>query len=367
MSIQDDHSRFKDIIKGRIKENFKKHIVNEEMIGKREKEFVKIPIPRIKIPKFMYGPKESGGVGQGDAKDGEPVSGKPGDGSRAGEAGSESADHAIEVEVSIDELAEMLGEELELPRIEPKSGAKINSKKHNYSGISTEGPQSLRHFKRTYKQAITREIISGNYVSGKTFAIPIKKDQRYRSQKIIKEPQARAVVIYMMDVSGSMGQEQKDIVRLESFWINAWLKKNYKGLETRFIIHDSKAKEVDEETFFKVSEAGGTLISAAYQKAYEIIQADYAADQWNTYLFHFSDGDNWSSDDTKLCLKIIEEKFIQRINLFCYGQVESKYGSGQFIKDLEAQCKHEEKIIRSQIKNKEDIPNSIKKFLGKGR
>ena len=85
----------------------------------------------------------------------------------------------------------------------------------------------------------------------------------------------KAVVIYMMDVSGSMGDEQKEIVRIESFWINAWLKKHYKGLETRFIIHDAAAKEVDEDTFFKTSESGGTLISSAYKLTQEIIERDF--------------------------------------------------------------------------------------------
>ena len=88
---------------------------------------------------------------------------------------------------------------------------------------------------------------------------------RYRSLQTEDGATGQAVVIYMMDVSGSMGEEQKEIVRLESFWINTWLKKHYKGLETRFIIHDAAAKEVDEKTFFSTSESGGTLISVGLQ------------------------------------------------------------------------------------------------------
>ena len=86
--------------------------------------------------------------------------------------------------------------------------------------------------------------------------IPIRRDMRYRSFKTAVKPQANAVVIYMMDVSGSMGDEQKEIVRMESFWINTWLRRNYKGLETRFIIHDAAAKEVDEKTFFSHQRVG---------------------------------------------------------------------------------------------------------------
>ncbi len=170
-----------------------------------------------------------------------------------------------------------------------------------------------------------------------------------------------------MDVSGSMGEEQKEIVRLESFWINTWLKKHYKGLETRFIVHDAAAKEVDEDTFFRTSESGGTLISSAYKLAREIIDQDYPLDQWNIYPFHFSDGDNWSSDDTKMCMKILTEEILPKVNFFGYGQVESKYGSGQFFKDLEKEFPSEQKMVLSRIKNKEHILQSIKDFLGKSR
>ena len=107
-------------------------------------------------------------------------------------------------------------------------------------------------------------------------------------------PATNAVIIYMMDVSGSMGDEQKEIVRIESFWIDTWLRKQYKGLETRFIIHDAVAREVDRDTFFHTRESGGTMISSAYKLALEMIEARLPACEWNIYPFHFSDGDNWS-------------------------------------------------------------------------
>ena len=75
-----------------------------------------------------------------------------------------------------------------------------------------------------------------------------------------------------MDVSGSMGEEQKEIVRIESFWINAWLKSQYEGIETRYIIHDASAKEVDEHTFFHTRESGGTMISSAYKLATQMMK-----------------------------------------------------------------------------------------------
>ncbi len=364
MSIKEDHNRFKDIVRGKIKEDFKKYVSQGEMIGKREKEFVKIPLPRIDIPTFRYGPKQQGGVGQGNGQSGEGVP-EPGEGQ--GAAGDQPGEHLLEVEMSLEEMADILGEKLELPKIEPKGSKNIETIKHRYSGLSPVGPDSLRQFKSTFKNALKRYMVSGVYNPNDPVIVPIRKDYKYRTMKPVTQPQTQAVVIYLMDVSGSMGDEQKEIVRFESFWINTWLKKHYKGLETRFIIHDASAKEVDEDTFFRTSESGGTLISSAYKLCQQIIEQDYPVDQWNIYPFHFSDGDNWSSEDSRICMKIIRDFFLPNTNVFSYGQVESKYGSGQFMKDLQKEFPNDDRITLSQIENKDKILDSIKDFLGKGK
>ena len=107
-----------------------------------------------------------------------------------------------------------------------------------------------------------------------------------------------------MDVSGSMTDEQKEIVRIEAFWIDTWIKAHYKGVETVYIIHDAAAQEVDEHTFYHTREIGGTKISSAYELADKIIDARYPPDEWNVYAFHFSDGDNWG-DDIPHCIEIL--------------------------------------------------------------
>lgn len=364
-SILTDHRRFRDIIRGRIKQNFKKYVTQGEMIGKQEKDFVKIPVPSIDIPKFRYGPKQQGGVGQGQGQPGDVVEGEQGDGQ--GQAGDSPGQHLLEVDVSLEELADILGEELSLPKIKPKGNNNLKTESIKYSGRAPVGPNSLRHFKESYKEALKRSIAMGTYDPDDPVVIPIKEDMRFRTFKTIKKPQSSAVVIYMMDVSGSMGDEQKEIVRLESFWINTWLRKNYKGLETRFIIHDAAAKEVDEGTFFSTSESGGTLISSAYKLCKKIIEEEYPEADWNVYPFHFSDGDNWSGEDTRVCLGLLNDFFLPRVNMFGYGQVESKYGSGQFLKDLEKSFPEDERIIMSKIENRDKIMASIKEFLGKGK
>ncbi len=364
--IEQDLKRFKDIIRGRIKKELRKFISNTELIGKKGKELVTIPIPQIDIPRFVYGDKQQGGTGQGEGDVGTPLA--PGEGQEGkSQAGNMPGEHLLEVELTFEELAEILGEELELPRIKPKGDADIQSKRVRYTSIGLSGPESLRHFKRTYRQALKRQIISGTYDPKRPVIIPVREDRRYRMWKDERKPETKAVIIYMMDVSGSMGNEQKEIVRLEAFWIDTWLKSQYKNIEVRYIIHDAVAREVDRETFFHTRESGGTSISSAYKLCLKMIEEKYNPSTWNIYPFHFSDGDNWSGNDTDECIKLLREQLLPASNIFCYGQVESEYGSGQFLKDLKERLHDTDNLITSQIENKDAIVKSIKEFLGKGK
>jgi hypothetical protein len=181
------------------------------------------------------------------------------------------------------------------------------------------------------------------------------------------KPATNAVIVYMMDVSGSMGDEQKEIVRIESFWIDTWLRSQYKGIQSRYIVHDASAREVDQQTFFTTRESGGTMISSAYRLCLDIIEREYPVEDWNIYPFHFSDGDNWSVDDTSTCMRLLRDDLLPKVNLFCYGQVDSPYGSGQFIKDLREKFAADERVALSEIKNRERILDSIRDFLGRGK
>ncbi len=363
--IDKDVSRFRNIVRGKVKKDLKKYITRGELIGRKGKEFVSIPINQINIPKFRLSGRKMGGVGQGEGEIGQPIG--RGDDQGTGAAGDAPGAHILEVDISLDELAEMLGEELELPNIEPKGKKNVTAKKDKYTGISDSGPESLRHFKRTYKRALRRQIITQSYNPADPIIIPIREDRRYRTWKSTVEPESNAVIIYMMDVSGSMGDEQKEIVRTQSFWIDTWLNYQYENIETRYIIHDAVARHVDKETFYHTRESGGTIISSAYKLADRLIEENYNPHEWNIYLFHFSDGDNWGEIDTDECVLLLKDKLLPRVNLFCYGQVESPYGSGQFIRDLEDYLPEEEKLVLSEIANKDGIYDSIKEFLGKGK
>jgi uncharacterized protein len=362
--IERDHQRFKKLVRGKVKSNLQKYISRGEMIGKKGKDLVSIPLPQIDIPQFRYGNKGSGGVGQGEGQPGQPLG--PPQGQNQPGAGSEPGGHILEVELTMEEMAQILGEELALPRIEPRGKKNIVTTRDKYTGIRQAGPESLRHFKRTFKRALKRMLSSGTYDPVEPVVVPIRSDKQYRSWKEVRQPQSVAVIIYMMDVSGSMTDEQKEIVRIESFWIDTWIKAHYKGVETVYVIHDAAAQEVDEHTFYHTRESGGTKISSAYTLCDKIITARYPPDAWNIYAFHFSDGDNWG-DDVPHCIEILNEKLLPKLNLFGYGQVESPYGSGEFFEYVNELVSDKGNVVCSRIPDRDAILGSIKEFLGTGR
>lgn len=366
--IEQDHQRFRQIIRGKIRKDLRRFIARGEMIGKEGKRYVSIPVHDIDIPTFRYG-DNSGGVGMGEGEEGESVGKETG----KGRAGGGEGKHILEVDISLDELADMLGEDLKLPRIEPKGEHRITTIKDRYSGIRPTGPASLRHFKRSYREALKRQISLGTYDPANPIVIPIKNDFRFRSWTEVKKPQSNAVIVYMMDVSGSMGDEQKELVRLEAFWIDTWLRRNYEGLESRYIIHDVVASEVDRQTFFSIREDGGTRISSAFVCCKELLEANYDPADWNIYLFHFSDGDNSSESDNRLCVQIIEKHLAPMCNLFGYCQVTSPYGSGSFLNVLReafgggSPGSGDSKVITSRVNDRDDIYESLRTFFKAGK
>lgn len=359
--IQRDHRRFGEIVRGRIKKDLRKYMSRGELIGKRGKDLVSIPLPQIEIPHFRFGSNQGQGVGQGEGQPGDPLGPAQGDG--GGLAGEGEGHHILEVDITLDELAAILGEELELPRIEPRGRKSLQTDKTRYTTIRRAGPESLRHFRRTYVKALKRMMAEGTYNPARPVVVPYREDRVYRGWRVTPVPESSAVILYMMDVSGSMGDEQKELVRTESFWIDTWLRSQYKHLQTRYIIHDAVAKEVDRHTFYHTRESGGTAISSAYRLCAEMLEKYYPADEWNIYPFHFSDGDNLLSDNEH-CFRLLRERLLPVANTFCYGQVRSLYGSGEFKRKLEENIEHEN-LITSEIRSKNEIYDSIKTFLGK--
>ena len=123
LKIEQDHNRFRQIVRGKVKADLRKYISHEELIGRKGKDLISIPVPQIDIPTFRFSPHSQGGVGQGEGEAGTPIAVDEGEGT--GEAGNLPGEHLLEVDITLEELAQILGEELELPKIQPKGTKKL--------------------------------------------------------------------------------------------------------------------------------------------------------------------------------------------------------------------------------------------------
>src|SRR5262249_49688853 len=143
------------------------------------KDFVSIPIPQIEMPNFQFDRRNTGGIGQGEGEPRTPLG--PGDVAEDnnGQTGNTPSTHILEVDLTMKELAQILTKELELPRIQPKGSAQLKTERDHYSQISKIKPESLRHFKRTYKEALKQQITAGTYDPLNPYIVPIHEDKRY--------------------------------------------------------------------------------------------------------------------------------------------------------------------------------------------
>jgi len=144
-------------------------------------------------------------------------------------------------------------------------------------------------------------------------------DLRYKVWDIHEQRQANAAVYMLMDVSGSMTTSKKYIAKSFFFWMVRFLQLKYQQVETVFIAHDTEAQVVPEQDFFALSQGGGTRCSSAYQMALAHVQQQHPADRWNTYLFHFSDGDNLPHDNATC--KALVETLLLHCRMVGYGEI----------------------------------------------
>ncbi|MEK6816393.1 MAG: DUF444 family protein, partial [Nanoarchaeota archaeon] len=263
--------RFEDIIKGSVRKDLKNIIKNYDILKPKRDGTISIPLPHVEIPRFKKAPDNSedgqgdgegqGGVGRGPGNVGDKLfPGQQGEGEGDGKkAGEGEGEHSIEVEVNLEVLASIMKEELGLPNVEDKGRKKrIYTEFDRYSGSRTVGPDALLRIEATFMQALFRTIASGEYDPEDPIITIRKEDMRYRSWKTTTKPESDAVLIYMMDVSGSMSERHKSIARLTSFWIDTFLRSQYKGIESIYIIHDYSAKQVSYYEFYRTSTSGGT-------------------------------------------------------------------------------------------------------------
>jgi sporulation protein YhbH len=314
-----DSLRHDQRVKEAIRKNLRELIAEEAIITSDGNKRVRIPLRYLDQYRFKYGQPQPG-VGQGAGEPGDVIGQRSGDGDTPGDGkpGDQPGDHTYEVEVPLEELTQMMLEDLALPWLEEKPERQVTTTTHQYTDLRRRGAFSNLDKRRTLLANIKRNALRGIPEVAKIH----DSDLRFRVWDTHQEVHANAAVYMLMDCSGSMTTSKKYIAKSFFFWMVRFLRLKYQKVETVFIAHDVEAQVVPEEDFFALSNSGGTKCSSAYSVALEHIQQHHPVSRWNTYLFHFSDGDNWPSDNTT-CKELVES-LMTHCSMVGYGEI--RYG-----------------------------------------
>ena len=318
-----DSLRHDQRVKEAIRKNLRELIAEEAIITSDGKKKVRIPLRYLDQYRFKYGQPQRG-VGQGQGQPGDVIGRQAGEGDGNGAPGDQPGELTYEVDVPLEELTQMMLEDMALPWLEEKPDREVTSVTHDFTDIRRRGPLANLDKRRTVLNNIKRNAARGLRGVGNFH----EADLRFRVWETHEEKQANAVVYMLMDRSGSMTTAKKYIAKSFFFWMVRFLHLKYGKVETVFIAHDVEAHVVPEQDFFALSNQGGTCCSSAYQLALDHIQKQHPHRSWNTYLFHFSDGDNWPSDNDKC--KTLLTTLVDHCTMVGYGEIRCGDGNSFF-------------------------------------
>lgn len=352
----------------RFMERYRKHIqkavrkaVDARSITDMERgEDVAIPAGDVSEPVFGHG---SGGrrsvvhPGNKEFVGGDrierPAGGGGGGGSQASNSGD--GDDEFTFQISSDEFLNVLFDDLELPNLHKRHLAGSDSFRYEHAGFSSDGTPAKLSIPRTFRAGKARRIaLSGvskrrleaaraalldaeecgdelarrrleveiERLTRRLRAVPFLDDRDLRYNLHIKQPvpTSKAVMFCLMDVSGSMDQQVKDIAKRFYLLLYLFLKRSYEHTEVVFIRHHTVAKEVDEQEFFYSRETGGTVVSSALKLMREVIEDRYSPQHWNIYGAQASDGDNWS-EDSPICSDLLRGSLLPLVQHFAYVEI----------------------------------------------
>ncbi|MCS2609507.1 YeaH/YhbH family protein [Halomonas dongshanensis] len=360
----------------RFLERYRKHIkrsveeaVNRRSITDMERgEKISIPTKDISEPVFQHGPGGARQVvspGNREYLAGDRIRRPPGQGGGgegAGEGGAsnqgEGADE-FAFTLSREEFLEFVFDGLALPHLQRKPLKSLEEIKMVRAGLARDGVPSRISIGRSMREAYARRIAMRAPIKRalrealdaleaeerkdpvlrnparinelkeeiarlekRIEAIPFidTYDLRYHQLSAQPQPSSQAVMFCVMDVSGSMTQNHKDIAKRFFLLLYLFLERHYEKVELVFVRHHTAAREVSEEEFFYSRETGGTIVSSALSLVNGIIEKRYPSAQWNLYVAQASDGDNWD-DDSTTCRDLLVKKLMPHLQYFAYVEI----------------------------------------------
>jgi uncharacterized sporulation protein YeaH/YhbH (DUF444 family) len=348
--------RYKEQVRKAVRE-----LVQERSIEDMDKGGeINLPARDISEPSFRHG---SGGdremvhpgnreFAKGDKID-RPRGGAGGQGNEAGEG--ESVDQ-FTFSLSREEFLNIFFEDLELPHLVRTQLGEVNQKKYQRAGYTTTGSPSTLSVGRTLKTSLSRRIAlsvgvrseleeaelkleearkaGGDVATLALLELEIEEcrarlarvpfldelDLRYRNRVAVAAPMARAVMFCLMDVSGSMDENKKDLAKRFFTLLYIFLSRKYEHVDVVFIRHTDNAEEVDEETFFHDPKSGGTVVLSALELMNEIVQKRYPPSTWNVYAAQATDGDSFGADAGKSA-RYLAEHLLPATRYFAYIEI----------------------------------------------
>ena len=389
--------RFIKRYKDQIRRAVAKAVSGRKIMDIEQSGQVSIPVKDISEPMFHHG---SGGRREGvhpgnrqfvrgDSFDRQ-QQGSGGTGSQASDSGEGEDDFVFTL--SREDFLNFFFEDMALPDMAKRHLAKIAEVRKVRTGYSLDGTPSNLSILRTMRSSIGRRIaLSSPYQrrlheleteynevlqnDGPYCAraleltkemrhlrscldrVPFieKLDLRYNNRVQRKRPQAQAVMFCVMDVSGSMDEQRKDLAKRFFMLLYLFLKRNYERIDVVFIRHHTVAKEVSEEDFFHSRESGGTVVSSALKLVTEVIHDRYPPSQWNIYCAQASDGDNWAGD-SELCAQLLRESILPVTQYFAYIEVVSTEPQNLWEEYLTVQAAYENFAMQRILKADEIYP-----------
>lgn len=318
---------------------------------------VKVPIKGIEEPEFVYdsttGKKRIVSPGNKTYDEGDTIQ-KPESGSGRGRRGSKDADPEEDdffVTISMEEFAEYFFADLELPNLVKRYLQSINDFQRKRAGFISDGMPSRLNVVKSYQNSMARKLALKAYYEKcikdlenelvieidhmkisflkseidrykkLVIAVPYMDDIDLRYNHFEKKPipTTSAVMVCIMDVSGSMGYDEKDIAKRYFLLLYMFLKKQYEKVDLVFIRHHTEASEVTEEEFFDSRESGGTIVAPSLELANQILETRYKG--WNSYVSQCTDGDVWGEEDAQDCYSILSSKLLPQLQYMTYIQI----------------------------------------------
>ena len=286
-----DWLRHNEKVREAIHRHLPEMIAGADVLGGGARS-VRVPVRMLEHYHFrLQPPGQDSGVGQGAARPGDqlgtPQPSQPGAG--RGPGGREDGGVEFLLEFRIEEIVDWLWEELQLPNLRSRVGT-AEDVSWTREGWDRKGARSRLDRRRSLRESMKRRQ------PGRPGPALIDEDLRFRQLARRARPATQAVVFLIMDVSASMTEADRRLAKSFFFWAVQGLRREYRHLDTAFIAHTTEAWEFSEEEFFQVSGSGGTVASAGFQKALELIGDRYSPARYNVYVFYASDGDNAPND-----------------------------------------------------------------------